>query len=250
MDGKHTAVASVDGYGKHTSLIIRCRNTRLSRDFLCKGGGKLDAYVVTDDIVREYPTVRVRLDDGRPVSQNWYRSDDYKAMFSPDAHGFVTQLMKGKELFIEYPPYERIPETLDFPVRGLAESVDAPDMNSFLRKLTRQDVVAACGAGIEETPNTVRFDLTYPPTKSTGIGLKFEFSTYGDDAGKLTSIDTIGATDQNRLLWTADSYSRGFAQQTALALVNSSPGLATLWKASQQPAPKGHATTSSRSSAQ
>jgi hypothetical protein len=250
MDGKHTAVASVEGYGKHSSLIIRCRNTRLSRDFLCKGGGKLDAYVVTDDIVREYPTVRVRLDDGRPVSQNWYRSDDYKAMFSPDPHGLVTQLMKGKELFIEYPPYERIPETLDFPVKGLTESVDAPDMDSFLRKLTRQDVVAACGAGVEETPSTVSIALSYPPTKSTGIGLKFEFSTYGDDAGKLTSIDTIGTNEQNRLLWYVHSSSHGFAQQTALALVNSSPGLATQWKASQQSASKGHAATPSPSSAQ
>lgn len=84
----------------------------------------------------------------------------------------------------------------------------------------------------------------------TGIGLKFEFSTYGDDAGKLTSIDAIGTNEQNRLLWYVHSSSRGFAQQTALALVNSSPGLATLWKASQQSAPQGHTTTPSRPSAQ
>lgn len=250
MDGRHTAVASLDAPGKHASLIIRCRNTTLPSDLLCNGGGKLDAYVVTDDIVHQYPTVRVRFDDGRPVSENWNRSGDYKAMFAPNPHQLVSALMKSKQFFIEYPPYERIPETINFSVKGLPGLIDAAAMDSFLRGLTRQDVVAACGPGVEETPNTVSIALSYPPTKSAGIGLKFEFSTYGDDTGKLTSIDTIGFGEENRLLWYVHSSSRGFAQQTALALVNSSPGLSTLWKTRQQDAAKEHTITPARPSTQ
>jgi hypothetical protein len=171
-------------------------------------------------------------------------------MFAPNPHQLVTELMKSKQFFIEYPPYERIPETIDFSVEGLAQSVNAADVDSFLRGLTRQDVLAACGPGTEEAPNTVSIALSYPPTKGTGIGLKFEFSTYGDDAGKLTSIDTIGTSEQNRLFWYVHSSTRGFAQQTALALVNSSPGLSSLWTARQPAAPKARRTNPSRPSAE
>jgi hypothetical protein len=153
----------------------------------------------------------------------------------------VAALSKSKEFFIEYPPYQKIPETLHIHTEGLAESVDALDMDSFLRGLTRENVVEACGPGIEET-GTVRFDLTYPASSDRNTGVKFEFSTYGDDAGKIVSIETVvgkQATEQ-ALAWYGSTIGVGdsYNQMKALRVINSSPGLLALWKKSRRTVPE------------
>jgi hypothetical protein len=235
MDGSKTSIASLP-----EKLIIRCRGGDLRRDLICKGGN-LDAYVMTDEIVDdESPSVRIRFDDSQPVRQTWSRSTDYKAMFAPNPRQFVAALSKSKEFFIEYPPYQKMPETLHIHTEGLAESVDALDMDSFLRGLTRENVVEACGPGIEENRGTVRFDLTYLASSDRNTGVKFEFSTYGDDAGKIVSIETVGGKQaaEPALKWYGSTIGDSYDQMKALRIINSSPGLLALWKKSRRTIPR------------
>ena len=106
MDGVHTTVIA-NRYGDQ-EIIIRFR------------GKSLDAYVATPEIVDdEDAPVRVRFDDGKPISQVWSRSKDYRAVFSPDPRWFVSKLQASKKFYIEYHPYEKVPETLSFDVAGL-----------------------------------------------------------------------------------------------------------------------------------
>lgn len=80
----------------------------------------LDAYVATPEMVGyNHASVRIRFDDGAPLRQNWSRSEDYKALFSPDPRGFLARLQASKVFYIEYEPYEKVPETLTFDVGGL-----------------------------------------------------------------------------------------------------------------------------------
>jgi hypothetical protein len=187
-------------------------------------------------VVNNVPDVRIEFDDGQPVSQTWNRSEDGTAMFASDPRQFVAGLVKSKGFFIEYAPYGKVPKTLTFLVDGLTQSVDALDMDSFLRGLTREKVIEACGPGVEKKPDEVRLELSYNPTSSTNIGLTFEFSTFSEDAGKIISIAPIGAATHERdLKWLAGIHD----QQAALTLLNSSPGLLTYWRASQGMLPKG-----------
>lgn len=228
IDGKETSIAAlnwVDG----TGVLLRCGGADLTRDLLCRSG-KLEAYVVTDEMVGA-PTVRVRFDDHQPVRQSWSRSEDYKAVFAPDARQFVRDLMKSKELFIEYSPYEKIPKTLHFPTAGLAEAVDAPDMDHFLRHLSRDSVIKVCGEGIQDS-ESVRAHINYPPTSNGKIGLKFEFSTYGDDTGQLLAIEPLGAEESQkyRLTWYGGTVGGVEQQMSAFRILASSPGLLNAWR--------------------
>ena len=142
MDGTTTSIASLDG-----ELIIRCHGESLRTNLLCDGG-QLDAYLLTNDIIDdESPSVRVRFDNGQPSRQTWSRSTDYKAMFAPRPRQFVADLIKSTDFFIEYPPYQKMPETIRIHVKGLGDSTRASDVDSFLRGLTRDDVMATCGRG-------------------------------------------------------------------------------------------------------
>jgi hypothetical protein len=208
--------------GRSGGVIIRCRGESLSQDPFCKKG-KLEAYVSTKDIVNdESPTLRVRFDEGKPERQTWSRSTDYRALFAPNPRQFVSRILKSKEFFIEYAPYEKIAETLHFDIKGFAEAATSSRANSFLRGLTRERVVSVCGPGIEET-SAVRVDLSYPPTSSEHTGVKFEFSTYGDDIGKIVSAETM---DGHK--WYAPAVTTE-DQSSAVTIVNS-PGLRAAMK--------------------
>lgn len=106
MDGVKTTVL-VDECGDH-SIFIRFK------------GRQLEAYVTTPEMVGHDDTaVRVRFDDGKPISQDWSRSEDYHALFSPNPRWLVTKLQASKKFYVEYHPYEKVPETLSFDVAGL-----------------------------------------------------------------------------------------------------------------------------------
>jgi hypothetical protein len=106
MDGIKTTVL-MNGHG-NPSIFIRFK------------GRQLEAYVTTPEMVGYDDTsVRVRFDDGKPVAQSWSRSEDYHALFSPNPRWLVTKLQASKKFYIEYHPYEKVPETLSFDVTGL-----------------------------------------------------------------------------------------------------------------------------------
>src|SRR5205823_10256625 len=122
----------------------------LRKDLLCKSG-KLEAYVVTNEIIDdELALVRVKFDNAPAMRQTWNRSQDYKAIFAPNARQFVAALNKSSMFLLEYRPYERMPETITLHVEGLKDALAAPDMDLFLRKLTREVLIRSCGPAAEE----------------------------------------------------------------------------------------------------
>lgn len=235
MDGRETTIAGLRNIGTGEQIIVRCSGSDLRSDALCSHG-KLEAYVALDDMVDSSGNVRIRFDDGAPTRQSWGRSDDYKALFAPNARAFVTQLLKSKEFLFEYPPYEKVPETIHFHVAGLKESSDADSMEQFIRSLTRDELMTTCGTGSEEA-SAVRTSINYLPSNPSNIGLQFEFSTYGDDAGHLISISPIGGekSEKYKLSWYGSI--GGPDPTTAQRIVTSSPGLLARWQAAQHTIP-------------
>jgi transposase-like protein len=106
MDGVKTTV--LGNWHGDSGVVIRFR------------GKHLEAFVKTPEMVGHDDTsVRVRFDDGKPISQVWSRSEDFHALFSPDPRWLVTKLQASRKFYIEYHPYEKVPETLSFDVAGL-----------------------------------------------------------------------------------------------------------------------------------
>lgn len=213
MDNKLTTTAMM---GVQQAVVIRCKGDDLRKDLNCKNG-HLDAYVVTGEMVgNAQPSVRVKFDDGQPVRQTWSRSDDYRALFSPNPRQFVAQILKSKELYIEYPPYEKIPTTINLSVEGLMDSLDGSTMNSFLTGLTPEKVIKFCGPSNEEGG-----DLNYLSTSPDTLGISFSFRD-----GKLTEISAIDAPSDEKYkwMWFPD------ANSSSRLLVISSPGLLSGWK--------------------
>jgi hypothetical protein len=233
MDGRKTTIAGLRNVGTGQEIIVRCSGSDLRSDALCSRG-KLEAYVALDDMVDSSGSVRIRFDDGAPTRQSWSRSDDYKALFAPNARAFVAQLLKSKEFLFEYPPYEKVPETIHFHVSGLKESGDADSMEQFVRSLTHDELVTTCGTGSEETSAT-RTNVNYLPSSPSNIGLQFEFSTYGNDAGHLISIAPIGGEKSEKYKLTWYGTIGGPDAATAHRIVTSSPGLLARWQATQHP---------------
>ncbi len=117
MDGVKTTFL-MNGYGS-SNIVIRLR------------GKRLDAYVTTPEMVGYDDTsVRVRFDDGKPISQVWSRSEDYHALFCPDPRWLVANFKTSKKFYIEYRPYEKLPETLSFDVGGLVVPKALPDAHN------------------------------------------------------------------------------------------------------------------------
>jgi len=125
--------------------------------------------------------------------------------------------LKSKELYIEYPPYQKIPTTLDITVDGLMDSLDGSTMNSFLAGLTPEKVVKFCG-----TPKEEGGDLSYLSTSPDTLGIAFSFRE-----GKLTEISAIDppSDEKYKWMWFPD------ANSSSRLLVISSPGLLSGWQA-------------------
>jgi hypothetical protein len=91
----------------NASLIIRC------------SGRTTDAYVITTEVIDRSASVRLKLDDSAAVRDNWSRSQDYHALFTPDAIAFSRQLAKGHSFLFEFKPFDSGPRTVEFNVSGL-----------------------------------------------------------------------------------------------------------------------------------
>jgi len=137
MDGTKEIVVMTSAIGQSSgTLIIRFK------------GDNLDVYVNTDEIIDdESASVRVKFDDAAPVRQTWTRSTDYKAMFSPDPFGLLTRLQLGSKFYIEYRPYQRVPDTIIFNVTGLSAALPQAEMAAHKRK---HDDSSAAGAALRE----------------------------------------------------------------------------------------------------
>jgi type VI secretion system VasI family protein len=121
MDGSKTVVISRDADNEiqgwlesnRPSLIVRCKEH------------KTEAYIVTGMAANvEYDTdshsVRLRFDDGNPVTQHWSASTDGKALFAPGAIDLAKKLVGSKSLTFEFTPFNANPAIVHFTLEGLA----------------------------------------------------------------------------------------------------------------------------------
>lgn len=121
MDGSKTVVISRDAENdiqgwlesNRPSLIVRCQER------------KTETYIVTGTAATvEYDTdnhtVRLRFDDGKPITQHWSASTDDKALFAPNAIEFAKSLAGSKSLTFEFTPFNANPAVVHFRLEGLA----------------------------------------------------------------------------------------------------------------------------------
>jgi TonB family protein len=150
MDGVKTTVL-MDECGDH-SIVIRFK------------GRQLDAYVTTPEMVGHDDTsVRVRFDDSKPITQDWSRSEDYHGLFSPDPRGLVAKLQTSKKFYVEYHPYEKVPETLSFDVAGLVVPKALLDTHDKQRQQER-------GAGEFRMPSMTPGQAIQEPLQAAARG--------------------------------------------------------------------------------
>jgi len=148
MDGVKTTVFA-DDCGDH-SIVIRFK------------GRYLEAYVTTPEVVDD-ASVRVRFDDGRPNIQVWSKSEDDRGLFSPDPRGLVAKLQTSKKFYVEYHPYEKVPETLSFDVAGLVVPKALLDTHDKQRQQER-------GAGEFRMPSMTPGQAIQEPLQAAARG--------------------------------------------------------------------------------
>lgn len=83
-------------------------------------GSRLEVYVITEDVIGEDTSVRIKFDEGTPIRQTWNPAKDAETLFSPDPTALLAKLQGATRFYIEYKPYDKIPQTITFDVAGLS----------------------------------------------------------------------------------------------------------------------------------
>ena len=109
MDGTKFAQVISATTGK-PELVIRCE------------GKKTDLFISTDTVVDDH-NVRLKLDEAKPLTQQWDRSDDYEALFSRQPVALAKQFVVAKVLMFEYKPYREGPKVVEFQLDGLKDAL-------------------------------------------------------------------------------------------------------------------------------
>ncbi len=99
------------------TLMIRCK------------AGKSDLYVVTGrPAAVEYGldtnTVRIRLDDRKPLTQHWWESDDHEALFAPDPVPLAQQIAEAHTMLFEFTPFQETKKLIRFDLEDLKRQVE------------------------------------------------------------------------------------------------------------------------------
>ena len=111
LDGtKRALLVTFANQGMSGQLAIRCNS------------GKTEVFVWADQIIEESP-VRIKLDDATPVRQSWSRAESYDALFAPNGAALARQLSKHNTFLIEVKPLDKLPEVLEFDLRGLDQNI-------------------------------------------------------------------------------------------------------------------------------
>jgi hypothetical protein len=69
--------------------------------------------------VRSWARIRTRFDEGKPQPWLLTLSTDYAAIFSDNPRYFVKRMLVGQAHFLEFTPFQKMPVTVMFDVRGL-----------------------------------------------------------------------------------------------------------------------------------
>jgi hypothetical protein len=125
MDGSKTVTLTlrsedeVKGWLESTrpSLVIRCREK------------ETDAYVVTGiaanpEIGAENFRVRLRFDNGVPVTEHWSQSTDSKGLFASNARQLSERLAGAKTLTFQFTPFNASAAVARFNLQGLGTHLD------------------------------------------------------------------------------------------------------------------------------
>jgi hypothetical protein len=92
-------------------------------------GKELDVYVVIPNVVdSENAPVRIRFEGTKPDSEIWSRATSYHGIFSPKPYELLSKLQNSSKFYIEYHPYESVPQTLVFDLKGLAAALPQDEM--------------------------------------------------------------------------------------------------------------------------
>jgi hypothetical protein len=86
-------------------------------------GGSTEVYVLTEAAAsleenRETHTVSLAFDADEPLKEAWFPSDDYQALFSPDAVTLARRIAAARTLRFGFTPYNAAPAVARFNVRG------------------------------------------------------------------------------------------------------------------------------------
>lgn len=101
---------------EHPALDIRCLEDKTA------------VYVVTGTAASveygtETHTVRMRFDDGKPITQHWSESTDSKALFAPNAIPLAKQLTKHNRFTFEFTPFQASPAIAVFELNGINKHI-------------------------------------------------------------------------------------------------------------------------------
>jgi hypothetical protein len=166
MDDSLTVALTLDAEERITGPVREQQPTLIIR---CKEG-KTSVYIWTGmaadvEYGNERHTVRVRLNNGTAVTEEWSESTSRDGLFAPDAISFAKQLATASTLAFEFRPFDSGPVTARFDTRGL---------NTHLGK-----VASACGW---ELPSETRSGSSNNPASSE-TNLPSSNAT-SDDAGR------------------------------------------------------------------
>lgn len=98
------------------SLVLRCKEKKTNAYVVTgmpasvESGGEMGQHTVT-----------IRFDDKPAQSQSWSQSTDDKALFAPQATGFIRQVAAAKRLRIGFTPFNASPVIAEFDITGFAE---------------------------------------------------------------------------------------------------------------------------------
>jgi hypothetical protein len=108
--------------GQTTLMLMRSASAEPTAHLAIRfKGNALDVYLITQEVVSNSTApVRIKFDDGAPVTQTWSGSTNYRGIFSPAPFDLAKRLVTSKTFYLEYTAFESSPKTLIFDVSALS----------------------------------------------------------------------------------------------------------------------------------
>ena len=120
IDDSQTVILTLDSSKKISGTFKKTTPTMVLR---CENN-KTNVYITTDVFLgSETIQVKSRLDNKNTQKQNWRISKNHKAMLAKMPISFIKKLMKHEKLSIEFEPYRKSKERMEFDIQGLTESI-------------------------------------------------------------------------------------------------------------------------------
>ncbi|HEV7217919.1 MAG: hypothetical protein ACHP8A_19395 [Terriglobales bacterium] len=124
IDGSKNQILSLDAresYRDHRiCIVLSFHNGKLSRGTI---GTRLD---VDDFVTVDGSEVRMKFDNDKPIQEHWSGGDSHDTLFPYGRENqFLVNLLRHKELALEFSCYEKAPQTVTFNIQGLSGDLKA-----------------------------------------------------------------------------------------------------------------------------